>query len=74
MSLLSLDTSVASRTDVAASSLGTTSRDEVVEISLLLPATWTNALFALARRREQTVGQILRSMIGRALFDGDLTH
>jgi hypothetical protein len=44
---------------------------EVVEIGLLLPADWALALVNLSRKRHQTVAEILRSMIERALSQGD---
>ena len=44
---------------------------EVVEITWLLPANRAEALLALARRRRQTVAQILRQLINRALADAD---
>lgn len=40
---------------------------DVVEIGLLLPADWATALLELAKKRQETVGQILRSFIGQAL-------
>jgi hypothetical protein len=40
---------------------------EVVEIALLLPTNRAQALVALSRRRRQSVGQILRQLIDRAL-------
>src|SRR5262245_39015817 len=53
-----------------ASKSGITDDREVVEIKLLLPASWANALIEMSKRRQQTVGQILRSIIRRALTDG----
>jgi hypothetical protein len=53
----------------AAKNLGTSPTSDVVEIGLLLPAPWANALMELSETRKQTVGQILRSMIGHALQD-----
>lgn len=41
--------------------------DAIVEISLLLPTERAEALLALARRRRESVGQILRQMIDIAL-------
>jgi hypothetical protein len=41
----------------------------VVEINLLLPSQWADDLMALSRERQQSVGEILRSMIGQALHD-----
>jgi hypothetical protein len=56
--------------NIAASELGNPGRDEVVEVSLLLPAAWADDLIELARQRRQSVGQIIRSMIGQALHEG----
>jgi hypothetical protein len=42
---------------------------DVVEIGLLLPTAWADALMEMSKRRRQSVGTILRSMIDRALFD-----
>ena len=50
-----------------AENLGNTVANDVVEVGLLLPAPWANALMELSRTRDQSVGQILRSMIGHAL-------
>jgi hypothetical protein len=47
--------------------------DEVVEISLLLPAQWAQALLELSQHRQESVAGILRSMIGSALFAGETT-
>jgi hypothetical protein len=41
--------------------------DEFVEIGLLLPKNRAAALLQLARERHQTVGQILRQLVDRAL-------
>ena len=43
--------------------------DSVVEINLLLPSQWADDLMALSRQRRQSVGEILRSMIGHALHN-----
>jgi hypothetical protein len=43
----------------------------VVEIGLLLPVSRTEALLALAHRRRQSVGQLLRHLIDRALAEAD---
>lgn len=40
---------------------------DIVELSLLLPKTRAEALIDLSRRRHESVGQILRSLIERAL-------
>jgi hypothetical protein len=52
-----------------ASKAGMTQSDDVVEIGLLLPTAWADALMEMSKRRRQSVGTILRSMIDRALFD-----
>jgi hypothetical protein len=44
---------------------------EVVEIGLLLPASRADALVELSRRRQQSVAQILRNLIDRALDDDE---
>jgi hypothetical protein len=56
---------------LTASNLGGPADNEVVEINLLLPARWALDLMELSRERGQSVGQILRSMIGQALQDAD---
>ena len=43
----------------------------VVEIALLLPVNRAEALLALAHRRRQSVGQLLRHLIDRALAEAD---
>jgi hypothetical protein len=45
--------------------------DEVVEISLLLPRDWATTLIELSKKRQQSVGQILRTIIRHALIDSD---
>jgi hypothetical protein len=55
--------------NIAAANLGKACLDDVVEISLLLPSEWANELIELSRERGQSVGQILRSMIGQALHE-----
>ena len=42
---------------------------DVVEIGLLLPASWADALMEMSKRRRMSVGQILRNMIDRGLMD-----
>jgi hypothetical protein len=46
---------------------------EVVEIGLLLPTDWAVALVKLSKQRQQTVAQLLRSLVERALFERDTT-
>jgi hypothetical protein len=40
---------------------------DVVEIALLLPSERVEALLVLAEKRRQSVGQVLRRLIDRAL-------
>ncbi len=56
--------SVAPKTGMAA-------HGDVVEIGLLLPASRADALVELSRRRRESVGQILRGLIDRALTDDE---
>ena len=44
------------------------SRGEVVEVALLLPKRRADALLDLAKRRRQSVGQILRTLIEREVL------
>lgn len=48
---------------------GKRSAEAVVEIPLLLPAARVEALLDLARERHESVGQLLRGWIDRALAD-----
>jgi hypothetical protein len=50
---------------------GKTTSPEVTEIGLLLPTSRVNALIELSRKRRESVGQILRGLIDRALLEGD---
>jgi hypothetical protein len=50
---------------------GTPPQGDVVEIGLLLPANRADALVELSKRRHQSVAQILRGLIDRALSDDD---
>lgn len=59
----------APRYDGAASKVGNARNDDIVEINLLLPSQWACDLIELSRERGQSVGQILRCMIGQALHD-----
>ena len=43
-------------------------RGEVVEVALLLPKRRADALLDLAKRRRQSVGQILRTLIEREVL------
>lgn len=57
---------------LSASKTGTLPAGEVVEIGLLLPANRADALVELSKRRHQSVAQILRGLIDRALHDDEL--
>jgi hypothetical protein len=57
--------------DVNASLFGNSSPGEVVEIGLLLPADWAIALVDIAKKRHQSVGELLRMYIGQALIEND---
>jgi len=48
---------------------GTAVQAEIVEIGLLIPQTWAHALVELASRRNQSVGQILRTLVDHELRD-----
>jgi len=67
MSTIAIGPPSASIGNVAAANLGNSAHGDVVEVSLLLPSEWANDLMDLARERRQSVGQIIRSMIGQAL-------
>jgi hypothetical protein len=45
---------------------------DVVEIALLLPASRVHALIEMSRKKDQSVGQILRNLIEQALLDGEI--
>jgi hypothetical protein len=70
MSMMALTPPYAPIHNVVAANLGNVCPDDVVEISLLLPSGWANELIELSRERQQSVAQILRSMIGHALHEG----
>jgi hypothetical protein len=71
MSTVALSPSAAQLPDLAATISGTIANQDVVEIGLLLPADWATALMDLAKVRQQSVGQILRTFIGRALVENN---
>jgi hypothetical protein len=45
----------------------------VVEIGLLLPAEWAAALIEISKKRQQSVGEMLRSAIEQTFIHGDLS-
>ena len=53
----------------SAFSLGSPPTAGVVEIGLLLPADWADALLEMSKRKHQTIGQLVRGMIDRGLVD-----
>ena len=62
---------MAAKAGIDALTLGMGRRDDVVEVALLLPAHRAEALVALSRQRRESVGQILRGLIDRALASND---
>lgn len=60
---------MASFQGLTAPKFGMITQGDVVEIGLLLPANRANALVELSKRRQQSVAQILRGLIDRALVD-----
>jgi hypothetical protein len=63
--------SMAAPPSISAFQTGSTVSPEVTEIGLLLPTSRVNALIELSRKKNQSVGQILRGLIDRALLEGD---
>lgn len=61
----------ATRSDAAAPKTGNTPVDDIVEIQLLLPSRWASDLIERSRESGQSVGTLLRSIIGQALHDGE---
>ncbi len=57
-----------------AKSPGMTDPGDVVEIGLLLPVAWADALLEMSKRRRQSVGELLRGMIDQALVDDHATR
>lgn len=54
-----------------ASKAGNLPCGDVVEIGLLLSANRANALLELSKRRRESIAQILRGLIDRALSDDE---
>jgi hypothetical protein len=71
MSMIAMNASAATIFGGAASDVGDGRHNDVVEINLLLPSRWADEIIQLSRERQQTVAQVLRSMIGRALHESD---
>ena len=55
---------------ISAAQSSRSSTPDVIEIGLLLPTSRVNALIELSKKKHQSVGQILRGLIDRALLDG----
>jgi hypothetical protein len=72
--MLKVETSLAPATnvDVPASSVSNAGLPQVVEVGLLLPINWANALNELSKLRGESVAQILRASIAQTLREVDL--
>jgi hypothetical protein len=71
MSLVAVNPTAAPVSDLVPPLALANSRDDVVEIGLLLPAHWAIALVELSKQRRESVGQLIRALIGRALVEND---
>jgi len=71
MSMFTSSPSAAAIDDITGSLSCNMVPPDVVEIGLLLPKDWALALVKLSEKRQQSVAQILRCLIERALFEGD---
>lgn len=71
MSPAAMNPSAAPAFDFNASLSGKSTDSNVVEIGLLLPTDWAVALVDLAEKRHQSVGELLRMYIGRALIENE---
>jgi hypothetical protein len=69
MSMVETSVPIAAAPVARATALLSQAPNDVVEIGLLLPTNWATTLIALSKERHQTVGQILRAIIGNALHD-----
>jgi hypothetical protein len=67
MSVGVLSSAAASSTGLGAAIPSVGSSDDVIEIGLLLPVEWATALMELSEQRRESVGQLLRGIIGREL-------
>jgi len=56
---------------LSATNSGMSPHGVVVEIGLLLPANRVKALVELSKQRQESVAQILRGLIDRALTDAE---
>jgi len=71
MPALTLKPTASLVSDLGTSLSHANSPEDVVEIGLLLPAQWAVALVELSKQRHESVGQLLRAVIGRALVEND---
>jgi hypothetical protein len=71
MSLIALNPTTAPVSDLLPPLALASSREDVVEIGLLLPAHWAIALVELSKQRRESVGQLIRALIGQALVEND---
>jgi hypothetical protein len=71
MDTATLSPPIAQNMALPASITGNSTPSDVVEISLLLPSEWADALVELSNARQESVGQILRSIIRHALIDSN---
>jgi hypothetical protein len=71
MSIVAVNSIAAPAFDSAAAFSGNSTLNDVVEVGLLLPTDWMADLVVLARKRQQSVGELLRNCIGRALTETD---
>lgn len=62
---------MASNPGIVAPRAGSVIQQDVVEIALLLPGDRAEALIELSRRRQKSVGQILRGLIDRELAEAE---
>lgn len=71
MSLLALTPTSAPVSRGAAPLFHSDRQENVVEIGLLLPAEWASALIELSHQRQESVGQLIRTCIGRVLTENN---
>jgi hypothetical protein len=71
MSLVTVNPDDVAISDFATSLSHASMPEDVVEIGLLLPAHWAVALVELSKQRHESVGQLLRALIGRELVEND---
>jgi hypothetical protein len=72
--MINVESSLAPATniDTPASPVSNVGLPQVVEVGLLLPVNWANALIELSRLRGESVAQIVRASIAQTLREVDL--